>query len=73
MGSSEYSGNPIAGDFSHARKSSPSASFSIVIAVLRHDNNLEGYSFKLTRAGAIRRRNLIHALSDQFSQLASGA
>jgi hypothetical protein len=33
--SAEYSGNPIAGDFSHARKSSDSTSFLIVIVVLR--------------------------------------
>jgi hypothetical protein len=41
LGSLEYSGSPIAGDFIHARKSSHSAPFSIVIGVLFHrDNNL---------------------------------
>jgi hypothetical protein len=46
--SAEYSGSPISGDFVHARKSSRSTSFSIVIVVLRYNNNPEVDWFKFT-------------------------
>jgi hypothetical protein len=44
----EYSGSPIVGDFIHARKSSHSASFSIVMVLFHRDNNLMGDWFKFT-------------------------
>jgi hypothetical protein len=49
IGSAEYPGSPICENFNSARNSSRSASFSIVMGIaFRRDNNLDGYSFKLT-------------------------
>jgi hypothetical protein len=57
--SAQYSGNPIAGDFKYARRSSLSTSSSVVIVILHYNNELEGDWFKFTSVAAINRWNLI--------------